>query len=49
MKMIGEPRPGAKCLVLDVDYTLFDHRTTAESARITASVFARVFDASVQS
>ena len=38
MKMIGEPRPGAKCLVLDVDYTLFDHRTTAESVARNYSV-----------
>merc|ERR1719197_791420 len=24
-------RPGKKCLVLDIDYTLFDHLSTAES------------------
>ena len=43
MKMIGEPRPGAKCLVLDVDYTLFDHRTTAESARELQRPFLHEF------
>ena len=31
MKVLREPRVGAKCLVLDIDYTLFDHRTTAET------------------
>jgi ubiquitin-like domain-containing CTD phosphatase 1 len=30
-KQLSEPRLGAKCLVLDIDYTLFDHRTTAEN------------------
>jgi ubiquitin-like domain-containing CTD phosphatase 1 len=29
-KKLNEPRPGKKLLVLDVDYTLFDHRTTVE-------------------
>ena len=29
---LGEPREGKKLLVLDVDYTLFDHRSPAESA-----------------
>jgi ubiquitin-like domain-containing CTD phosphatase 1 len=28
--LINEPRPGKKLLVLDIDYTLFDHRSTAE-------------------
>ncbi|KAK3604426.1 hypothetical protein CHS0354_020849 [Potamilus streckersoni] len=30
--MLNEPRMGKKLLVLDVDYTLFDHRSVAESA-----------------
>ena len=30
--MLSEARPGKKLLVLDVDYTLFDHRTPAEHA-----------------
>eukprot|EP01104_Vermistella_antarctica_P015169 TRINITY_DN4920_c0_g1_i2.p1 TRINITY_DN4920_c0_g1~~TRINITY_DN4920_c0_g1_i2.p1 ORF type:complete len:331 (-),score=59.01 TRINITY_DN4920_c0_g1_i2:229-1221(-) len=30
IKRFKEPRPGKKCLVLDVDYTMFDHRSTAE-------------------
>ncbi|XP_014667937.1 PREDICTED: ubiquitin-like domain-containing CTD phosphatase 1 [Priapulus caudatus] len=29
--ILNEPRPGKKLLVLDVDYTLFDHKSTAES------------------
>ncbi len=27
---LNAPRAGKKLLVLDIDYTLFDHRTTAE-------------------
>jgi len=30
IKMLGEPRAGKKLLVLDVDYTLFDHKSPAE-------------------
>lgn len=30
-KLLSPPRPGKKLLVLDIDYTLFDHRSTAES------------------
>ena len=26
------PRPGKKLLVLDIDYTIFDHRSPAETA-----------------
>ena len=29
---INPPRPGSKLLVLDIDYTLFDHRSPAENA-----------------
>ena len=29
--MLNDPRPGKKLLVLDIDYTLFDHRSAAES------------------
>lgn len=29
--MLNNPRPGKKLLVLDIDYTLFDHRSVAES------------------
>ena len=32
IKMINEPRPNKKLLVLDIDYTLFDHRSTAQTA-----------------
>lgn len=28
--VLNEPRPGKKLLVLDIDYTLFDHRSVAE-------------------
>ncbi|ROT68035.1 ubiquitin-like domain-containing CTD phosphatase 1 isoform X1 [Penaeus vannamei] len=31
VKMLNEMRPGKKLLVLDIDYTLFDHRSTAET------------------
>ena len=30
LKILNEPRPGKKLLVLDIDYTLFDHRSAAE-------------------
>lgn len=30
-KIFNEPRPGKRLLVLDIDYTLFDHRSTAET------------------
>lgn len=30
-KILNEPRPGKKLLVLDIDYTLFDHRSPAET------------------
>ena len=29
---LNPPRPGSKLLVLDIDYTLFDHRSPAERA-----------------
>lgn len=29
--MLNEPRAGKKLLVLDIDYTLFDHRSVAET------------------
>jgi ubiquitin-like domain-containing CTD phosphatase 1 len=29
-KILNDPRPGKKLLVLDIDYTLFDHRSTVE-------------------
>lgn len=32
IKMLNEPRPGKSLLVLDIDYTLFDHRSSAETA-----------------
>lgn len=31
IKMLNEPRDGKKLLVLDIDYTLFDHRSIAET------------------
>lgn len=31
IKMLNEPRPGKNLLVLDIDYTLFDHRSSAET------------------
>jgi len=32
LKILNPPRPGKKLLVLDIDYTLFDHRSEAENA-----------------
>ncbi|XP_002734938.1 ubiquitin-like domain-containing CTD phosphatase 1 [Saccoglossus kowalevskii] len=31
VKILNPPRPGKKLLVLDIDYTLFDHRSCAET------------------
>ncbi|VVD02965.1 ubiquitin-like domain-containing CTD phosphatase 1 [Leptidea sinapis] len=31
IRVLNEPRPGKKLLVLDIDYTLFDHRSVAET------------------
>ncbi|XP_066973890.1 ubiquitin-like domain-containing CTD phosphatase 1 [Macrobrachium rosenbergii] len=31
VKILNDMRPGKKLLVLDIDYTLFDHRSTAET------------------
>jgi len=31
VKILNEMRPGKKLLVLDIDYTLFEHRSTAET------------------
>lgn len=31
IKMLHEPRPGKRLLVLDIDYTVFDHRSTGQS------------------
>ena len=33
IKILNEPREGKKLLVLDIDYTLFDHKSTAETGR----------------
>lgn len=32
VNVLNPPRPGKKLLVLDIDYTLFDHRSVAENA-----------------
>lgn len=31
INILNEPREGKKLLVLDIDYTLFDHRSVAET------------------
>ncbi|KAJ9598473.1 hypothetical protein L9F63_010842, partial [Diploptera punctata] len=31
INILNQPRPGKKLLVLDIDYTLYDHRSTAET------------------
>jgi ubiquitin-like domain-containing CTD phosphatase 1 len=33
LTLLNPPRPGKKLLVLDIDYTLFDHRSTAENPK----------------
>ena len=33
VKVLHAPREGKKLLVLDIDYTLFDHRSVAETGR----------------
>jgi len=33
IKVLNQPRPGKKLLVLDIDYTIFDHRSTAQHAQ----------------
>ena len=33
LTLLNPPREGKKCLVLDIDYTLFDHRSSAENPR----------------
>ena len=42
-RMLGEARTGSKLLVLDVDYTLFDHRSPAESAAELGRPFLHEF------
>lgn len=32
--MLNEPRADKKLLVLDIDYTLFDHRSVAETGNV---------------
>lgn len=36
MKLLAEPRPGKKCLVIDIDYTIFDLGSTAERPEVRA-------------
>ncbi|XP_005094856.1 ubiquitin-like domain-containing CTD phosphatase 1 [Aplysia californica] len=40
---LNESRPGKKLLVLDIDYTLFDHRSTAEQANELMRPFLHEF------
>ncbi|CAL8098133.1 unnamed protein product [Calicophoron daubneyi] len=42
-RKLCDPRPGKKLLVLDVDYTIFDHLTPAESVRQLARPFLHEF------
>nr|CAG4634946.1 EOG090X0A5K [Alona affinis] len=43
MKMLNEPRPGKKLLVLDIDYTLFDHRSAAKTGNELMRPFLHEF------
>ncbi|KAJ8317333.1 hypothetical protein KUTeg_005237 [Tegillarca granosa] len=40
---LNPPRPGKKLLVLDIDYTLFDHRSVAETANELMRPFLHEF------
>lgn len=42
-RRLCDPRPGKRLLVLDVDYTIFDHMTPAESARLLARPYLYEF------
>ena len=41
VKQLNAPRPGKKCLVLDIDYTLFDMKSVAERPDELARPFLR--------
>jgi len=43
VKKLNEPRPGKKLLVLDIDYTLFDHRSAAETGNELMRPFLHEF------
>ncbi|XP_004926155.1 ubiquitin-like domain-containing CTD phosphatase 1 [Bombyx mandarina] len=43
INVLNEPRPGKKLLVLDIDYTLFDHRSVAETGYELMRPFLHVF------
>eukprot|EP01135_Chromosphaera_perkinsii_P002876 Nk52_evm31s229 gene=Nk52_evmTU31s229 len=47
MKILNEPREGKKLLVLDVDYTLYDHRSSSENLEILKRPFLLNFLSSV--
>ncbi|KZS18697.1 Ubiquitin domain-containing CTD phosphatase 1 [Daphnia magna] len=43
IKLLNEPRQGKKLLVLDIDYTLFDHRSAAETGNELMRPFLHEF------
>ncbi|XP_076031571.1 ubiquitin-like domain-containing C-terminal domain phosphatase 1 [Oratosquilla oratoria] len=43
IKMLNDMRPGKKLLVLDIDYTLFDHRSVAETGNELMRPFLHEF------
>ena len=43
LKLAHPPREGKKLLVLDIDYTLFDHRSTAEAPHELARPYLHAF------
>nr|SVE74329.1 EOG090X0A5K [Daphnia barbata] len=43
IKLLNEPRAGKKLLVLDIDYTLFDHRSAAETGNELMRPFLHEF------
>ncbi|BDA47985.1 Ubiquitin-like domain-containing CTD phosphatase 1 [Coccomyxa sp. Obi] len=47
VKILNPPRPGKKCLVLDIDYTIFDLNSTAERPEELARPYLHEFMAAV--
>mmetsp|Transcript_16732 Transcript_16732/g.28707 ORF Transcript_16732/g.28707 Transcript_16732/m.28707 type:complete len:323 (-) Transcript_16732:615-1583(-) len=43
VKVLNEPRPGKKCLVLDIDYTIFDLNSSAERPEELARPYLHEF------
>lgn len=42
IKELNPPREGKRLLVLDIDYTIFDHRSAAENGNLTKWLLAEL-------